>query len=73
MKRPNTQNEVENEVPPVCRVRSDSLTLSNFRLVTVTGAPRLGDDVGHLLDLPLRTTEGTELLKVSGYGLLVWR
>jgi hypothetical protein len=33
----------------------------------VTCAPRLGDDVGHLLDLPLRTTECTELLGVSVY------
>lgn len=29
----------------------------------VTGAPRLGDDLGHLVNLPLSTAEGTELLK----------
>jgi hypothetical protein len=33
------------------------------RLVTRT--PRLGDDVGHLLNLSLRAAEGTELCGVS--------
>ena len=37
----------------------------SYRSMTVTGTPRLGDDVGHLLDLPLGTAEGTELLNVS--------
>ena len=31
----------------------------------MTRAPRLGDDLGHLVDLPLRTAEGTELGSVS--------
>ena len=39
------------------------LLWAGMRLVTCT--PRLGDDVGHLLNLPLRTTEGTELVGVS--------
>jgi hypothetical protein len=41
------------------------LLWAGTRLVTCACAPRLGDDVGHLLDLPLRTTEGTELVGVS--------
>jgi len=31
----------------------------------VTGAPRLGDDLGHFVDLPLRTAEGAELEIIS--------
>jgi hypothetical protein len=61
MKRPNTQNELGNAVP--CRVRSILPTLS-YRSV-MTSAPRLGDDIAHLLDLPLRTAEGAELVLVS--------
>lgn len=31
----------------------------------MTGSPRLSNDVGHLLDLSLRTAEGTKLNYIS--------
>jgi hypothetical protein len=45
--------------------RSPCCFVAPFVNRLVTRTPRLGNDLGHLVNLPLRTAEGTELFCVS--------
>lgn len=63
VKRPNPLGKSKSRTP--CFASSP---VRNNRLVT--SAPGLGDDLGHLVNLSLRTAEGTELFNVSKRALV---